>query len=67
MSQGTSTAPAGWHVAVEVDSRLEAELAVRLLAARGVEGVVVERKVGRFAVYVAEADRDLAARTLDVT
>jgi hypothetical protein len=65
MSQRTSNAPAGWQVAAEVDSRLEADLAARLLAARGVEAAVVERGADDFAVYVAAGDIDAAGQVLD--
>jgi len=64
MEQGT--APPGWQVAAEVDSRLEADLVARLLAARDIASVVVVGGTGDFAVYVAADDRASAAQTLDV-
>ena len=67
MRQHTATtAPGGWEVAVLVDSRLEADLAVRMLAGRSVEAVVVQRGSQEFAVYVAEDDRATATAVLDV-
>jgi hypothetical protein len=60
------TAPAGWEVAVVVDSRLEGDLAVRMLAAADVEAVTVERGPVDFAVFVPDGDRDRASSILDV-
>lgn len=67
MGQHTAvTAPSGWRAAVVVDSRLEGDLAVRMLASAGVEGVAVERGPTEFAVYVADGDQDRASQVLDV-
>lgn len=60
------TAPAGWEVAVVVDSRLEGDLAVRMLAESGVEAVVIEQGPAEFAIYVADDDRDRATTVIDI-
>lgn len=68
MEQGAAaTVPPGWQLATEVDSRLEADLAARLLAARDITAVVVASGTGDFAVYVAAGDRDDAEQALDVS
>lgn len=68
MGQHTAvTAPSGWRAAVVVDSRLEGDLAVRMLASEGVEAVAVERRPAEFAVYVADGDHSSATRILDVS
>jgi hypothetical protein len=68
MKQRTvSTAPPGWQVAVEVDSRLEGDLAARLLAAGDIEATVIERGSNDFAVFVAAEQREQARRILDLT
>lgn len=67
MSQRTdATAPPGWQVAVEVDSRLEADLAARMLDVSEIDARVVEQAAGEFGVYVAEQDLDAATRILDI-
>jgi hypothetical protein len=60
------SAPPGWHAAVCVDSRLEADLAAHMLAARDIAAEVVELGAREFAVYVAEDDRATATAVLDV-
>jgi len=66
MSQTASTVPPGWQVAAEVDSRLEADLAVRMLADRNVTAVAVERGPADFAVYVRDDDQDAAGAILNI-
>jgi hypothetical protein len=67
MSQRTvATAPSDWQIAVEVDSRLEADLVVRMLGGRDVEALAVQLGDGEFGVYVAEHDRNAADLILDV-
>lgn len=66
MSARIATAPPGWQVAVEVDSRLEADLAARMLHVREIDAQVVEQGTFAFAVYVAESDLDAATSILDV-
>jgi hypothetical protein len=67
MSQRTeSAAPPGWQVVVEVDSRLEADLAVRMLSVNGIEALAVELGSARHGVFVAENDREAAGTVLDV-
>ncbi len=61
-----TTVPPGWQVAVEVDSRLEADLVVRMLAARDIDALAVELGAAEYGVFVAEDDRDAATTILDV-
>jgi hypothetical protein len=61
-----ATAPPGWQIAVEVDSRLEADLAVHMLATSGVEAVRVQQSPSSHAVFVAADDNERAGEILDV-
>jgi len=67
MEQRTAaTVPPGWQLVAQVDSRLEADLAARMLDARDIASVVTERGPVDFAVHVAPDDRESAEQTLDV-
>lgn len=67
MSQRTEpAAPPGWQAVVEVDSRLEADLAVRMLSVNGIDALAVELGSATYGVFVAESDREAAGTVLDV-
>lgn len=68
MAQRTgSDAPPGWQAAVQVDSRLEADLAAHMLAVRDISAEVVEHGALDFAVLVAAEDLEAASSVLDVS
>lgn len=66
MRHGTaSSAPAGWLVARVVDSRLEADLGIRILQRHGIDALVVARGEQDFAICVPPDQLSQAAGTLE--
>lgn len=64
-TRDNSTAPAGWRMILVADSRLEGDLVVRMLGARDLRAVLVDRDGRRFEIYVAPEDEDTARTVLD--
>lgn len=63
--RSASSAPPGWLVARVVDSRLEADLAARMLQRQGIDSLVVARAEQDFALYVPPDRLHQAAGTLE--